>query len=132
MLSIALLVSNAYLGESLGCCLCCADSDIKSWKWLFQHLCHQFPKKPLETAQTAVTSPERLVKGSDAHVCGQSRVHLFEQSSNEFHEHFFTLKLWKWTKKANVGRFQWHPTPVLLPGKSLGWRSLVGCSPWDH
>ena len=24
----------------------------------------------------------------------------------------------------------WHPTPVLLPGKSHGWRSLVGCGPW--
>ena len=24
----------------------------------------------------------------------------------------------------------WHPTPVLLPGKSHGRRSLVGCSPW--
>ena len=24
----------------------------------------------------------------------------------------------------------WHPTPVLLPRKSHGWRSLVGCSPW--
>ena len=23
-------------------------------------------------------------------------------------------------------RRQWHPTPVLLPGKSHGWRSLVG------
>ena len=28
-------------------------------------------------------------------------------------------------------RRQWHPTPVLLPGRSHGWRSLVGCSPWD-
>ena len=28
-------------------------------------------------------------------------------------------------------RRQWHPTPVLLPGKSHGWRNLVGCSPWD-
>jgi len=27
---------------------------------------------------------------------------------------------------------QWHPTPVLLPGKSHGRRSLVGCSPWGH
>ena len=27
---------------------------------------------------------------------------------------------------------QWHPTPVLLPGKSHGLRSLVGCSPWGH
>ena len=27
-------------------------------------------------------------------------------------------------------RRRWHPTPVLLPGKSHGWRNLVGCSPW--
>ena len=27
---------------------------------------------------------------------------------------------------------QWHLTPVLLPGKSHGWRSLVGCSPWGR
>ena len=26
----------------------------------------------------------------------------------------------------------WHPTPVLLPGKSHGQRSLVGCSPWGR
>ena len=29
-------------------------------------------------------------------------------------------------------RRQWHPTPVLLLGKSHGWRSLVGCSPWGR
>ena len=29
-------------------------------------------------------------------------------------------------------RRQWHPTPVLLLGKSHGRRSLVGCSPWGH
>ena len=29
-------------------------------------------------------------------------------------------------------RKQWHPTPVLLPGKSHGWRSLEGCSPWGR
>ena len=27
--------------------------------------------------------------------------------------------------------YVWHPTPVILPGKSHGWRSLVGCSPWS-
>ena len=34
----------------------------------------------------------------------------------------------------NIGyqRRQWHPTPVLLPGKSHGRRSLVGCSPWGR
>ena len=29
-------------------------------------------------------------------------------------------------------RRQWHPTPVLLPGKSHGQRSLVGCRPWGR
>ena len=27
---------------------------------------------------------------------------------------------------------KWHPTPVLLPGKSHGRRSLVGYSPWGR
>ena len=35
-----------------------------------------------------------------------------------------------------VGKFpwrrKWQPTPVLLPGKSHGWRSLVGYSPWGR
>ena len=31
-----------------------------------------------------------------------------------------------------VQRRQWHPTPVLLPGKSHGRRRLVGCSPWGR
>ena len=26
----------------------------------------------------------------------------------------------------------WHPTPLLLPGKSHGRRSLEGCSPWGR
>ena len=29
-------------------------------------------------------------------------------------------------------RRQWQPTPVLLPGKSHGWRSLVGCRLWGR
>ena len=29
-------------------------------------------------------------------------------------------------------RRQWRPTPVLLPEKSHGQRSLVGCSPWGR
>ena len=29
-------------------------------------------------------------------------------------------------------RREWQPTPVLLPGKSHGQRSLVGYSPWGH
>ena len=33
---------------------------------------------------------------------------------------------------GDVWRRKWHPTPVLLPGKSHGRRSLVGCSPWGR
>ena len=29
-------------------------------------------------------------------------------------------------------RRKWHPTPVLLPGKSHGWRSPVGCRLWGR
>ena len=36
------------------------------------------------------------------------------------------------TTSAAWGRRQWHPTPVLLPGKSHGWRSLVGCRLWGR
>ena len=30
---------------------------------------------------------------------------------------------------SRAWRRQWHPTPILLPGKSHGRRSLVGCRP---
>ena len=36
---------------------------------------------------------------------------------------FYNAKSWK---------RQWQPTPVFLPEKSHGRRSLVGCSPWGH
>ena len=39
----------------------------------------------------------------------------------EFHKH-----------RSLEQRRQPHPTPALLPGKSHGRRSLVGCSPWGH
>ena len=68
---------------------------------------------------------------------------LFEESR------FFKLDFWKNCQRKQAGcilfieralgcfqswswKDQWHPTPVLLPGKSHGRRSLVGCSPWGH
>ena len=33
---------------------------------------------------------------------------------------------------GSVRRRQWHPAPVLLPGKSHGRRSLVGCCLWGR
>ena len=42
------------------------------------------------------------------------------------------LCFWNYYESINIycWRRQWHPTPALLPGKSHGWRSLVGYSPW--
>ena len=56
---------------------------------------------------------------------------------------FYILKSSKTCPIINLGTFikvssvirqrrQWHPTPALLPGKSHGRRSLVGCSPWGR
>ena len=33
---------------------------------------------------------------------------------------------------THIRRRQWQPTPVLLPGKSHGRRSLVDCNPWGR
>ena len=53
---------------------------------------------------------------------GLSRV--FSNTTVQKHQ-FISAQLSLW-------RRQWQPTPVLLPGKSYGWRSLVGYSPWDR
>ena len=42
-------------------------------------------------------------------------------------------RLSDWTElNWHTWRRQWQPTLVFLPGKSHGWRSLVGCSPWGR
>ena len=35
-------------------------------------------------------------------------------------------------RRLLLGRRKWQPTPVLSPGKSRGWRSLVGYSLWGR
>ena len=46
---------------------------------------------------------------------------------------YFSFSLGKLYVSRNLSwRRQWHPTPVLLPGKSHGRRSLVGCRPWGR
>ena len=44
----------------------------------------------------------------------------------------FTCKLHFEGFQVTWWRRQWHPTPVLLPGKFHGLRSLIGCSPWGR
>ena len=49
---------------------------------------------------------------------------------------FVSLMGLKWHFYFNlyfsISEVQWHPTPVLLPGKYHGRRSLVGRSPWGR
>ena len=47
--------------------------------------------------------------------------------------HFPALQCLLFTvSSVDFQRRHWHPTPILLPGKSHGRRSLVGCSPWGR
>ena len=64
----------------------------------------------------------------------QKRQGVLVEKSSSKKENILSLLRCHFTKK-NFGddvrqRRQWHPTPVLLPGKSHERRSLVGCSPW--
>ena len=53
--------------------------------------------------------------------------HLLED--NSINERIY-LELVAKSPDKEVGEMQC--TPVLLPGKFHGWRSLMGCSPWGH
>ena len=56
---------------------------------------------------------------------GHTKAHEVLQSIFASRENF-------WKASIELRRRQWHPTPVLLPGKSRGRRNLVGCSPWGR
>ena len=74
-------------------------------------------------------SPGTTVKGS------LGSLQLEKDCTHQWRPSTAKTKTNKWEKKLKTHnlikrRRQWHPTPVLLPGISHGWRSLVGCSPW--
>ena len=54
------------------------------------------------------------------------------------HQRIDVFELWCWRRLFKLSQRQYQrqderqPTSVLLPGKSHGWRSLVGCSPWGR
>ena len=65
----------------------------------------------------------------DIHHCINS-VYVYINSVCLCNQYIFILVIRISIKKYNDNYICliWHPTPVLLPGKSHGWRSLVGCS----
>ena len=56
-----------------------------------------------------------------------NRMSFISSWTNQLYRMLCSVFLWP---SLDKWRRQWHPTPVLLPGKSHGRRSLVGCSPW--
>ena len=103
---------------------------------------------------SVVVAPGPRVTGSIAVVhglacsvaCGSSRIrgriHVsctgrpipYHSATREAPEHLLThaLRGYYFARAALRRRRQWQPTPVFLPGKSHGQRSLVGCSPWGR
>ena len=67
-----------------------------------------------------------LLNQTWVHLPSNSKVHLLTRGCGEGNFCVYCRALY-WLRRR-----QWHPTPVLLPGKSHGRRSLVGCSPWGH
>ena len=41
-------------------------------------------------------------------------------------------QVWVLLRKNSTHIWKWQSTPVFLPRKSYGQRSLAGCSPWSH
>ena len=77
-------------------------------------------------------------EGLSSHACTSVHTHTHPHKlcytySSPFHASYtFSLLLSKYLRLDLLRRRQRHPTPVLLPGKSHGRRSLVGCSPWGR
>ena len=80
-------------------------------------------KSESEVAQSCPTLHDPMgcsLRGSSVHGSSQARVLEWDAIA------FSRKTVWTFLKKQKIWRMKWQPTPVLLPGKSHGWRSLVG------
>ena len=55
----------------------------------------------------------------------QGAVHGVAKSRTQLRDSLSLFTFLHWRRK-------WHPTPVILPGESQGWGSLVGCCLWGR
>ena len=99
---------------------CCSGKTLK-----VRYTCTSFqrPSVPLTPTTAAVTSFAAVF-------CGCSLIESYLRWHNR--PSCFLLQFSLAPSRTYSRRRQWHPTLVLLPGKSHGWRSLVGCSPWGR
>ena len=78
--------------------------------------CSHEIKRPLLFGRKVMTNLDSIFKSRDISL--PTKVYLVKAM-------VFPVVMYGW-------RRQWQPTPALLPGKSHGRRSLVGCSPWSR
>ena len=85
-----------------------------------------FPSESLESRMQAWLP---LILSASLNTCGFPKVN----KNTYMHSQRTTTKIKRlWNESCWVWRRKRQPTPVLLPGKFHGWRSLVGYSPWGH
>ena len=99
------------------------------WRKKWQPTPVFLPGEPMERSLAGY----RLWGHKESDVTEQGHTHTRTQCINEKplnnHDIHYSINysyLLFWGFQNNCRRRQWHPTPVLLPGKSHGWRSLVG------
>ena len=80
-----------------------------------------------QTHVSCISHIGRWVLYQSSH-CWYQKGQLWRSDIQEMHQCSFWFPL----TYTIPWRRQWHPTPVLLPGKSHGWRSLIGCSSWGR
>ena len=93
---------------------------------MFSHLC-EIPVRQVREAWALETDPGANPGSAVSHVV------TLDKELNSSYSHFYV----KGTDVSVCSIIlvlsrQWQPTRVLLPGKSHGRRSLVGCSSWGR
>ena len=73
-----------------------------------------------------------MKEGKYTYTNSQTLVMVFHLKDKENYISAFYIHLYMCVCIYIYRRRWWHPTPVLLPGKSRGRRSLVGCRPWGR
>ena len=90
------------------------------WLWLLLHSSKRFLPTVVDIIITLTTALSNSVKLSHA---------MYGYPRQMGHGREFWQNVVYWRRER---RRQWQATPVLLPRKSHGWRSMVGYSPWGR
>ena len=100
--------------------------------WLGTKISQVTWQKKKKESRTFYSKVVERAWGLESQKLGVESLPLLLNSSVSLHLLAYLWNLIKQVNSVYFRRRQWHPTPVLLPGKSHGQRSLVGCSPWGR